>query len=332
MAVAVRMAIAAVVAVAEEEVKGVGFRRRLVRRIYWKLRAEIRRRSEKRQRFSSRYDPFSYALNFDDGFDPVLSSPIFWFVVDHLVNGVMFEGLGFRFSVCVSCSYFYGLLKGKKLENQANEKAVHANQKHPIAFNGTISATSTIVELDMGRNLSPLVLEELQKLEKDPESPRVLARVHGRNIVPHIGSIMTTIIRTLSTSAGSFPLHQACSRVILAIARYGIDPLIPNDEKKKIISSLIMPLSNALMSSHESLASGSALCLKVLVESKNWKFASDDTINDVCLKIAGSKESRDTTPSPQELKYQFHTEQLPEQLLSKLDEAERILRLSKGFE
>ncbi|PKU64575.1 hypothetical protein MA16_Dca015105 [Dendrobium catenatum] len=67
MAVAVRMAIAAVVAVAEEEVKMVGFRRRLVRRIYWKLRAEIRRRSEKRQRFSSRYDPFSYALNFDDG-------------------------------------------------------------------------------------------------------------------------------------------------------------------------------------------------------------------------------------------------------------------------
>ncbi|KAH0463119.1 hypothetical protein IEQ34_007701 [Dendrobium chrysotoxum] len=204
MAVAVRMAIAAVVAVAEEEVKGVGFRRRLVRRIYWKLRAEIRRRSEKRQRFSSRYDPFSYALNFDD------------------------------------------------------------------------------VVLDMGRNLSPLVQEELQKLEKDPESSRlamkilksyatnigskaipqflaqvsennnqgslsgectislfeVLARVHGRNIVSQIGCIMTTIIRTLSTSAGSFPLHQACSRVILAIARYGIDPSTPNDEKK-IISSLL---------------------------------------------------------------------------------------------
>lgn len=67
MAVAVRMAIAVVAAVAEEEEKGVGLRRRLMRRIYWKLRAEIRRRSGKRKRFSSRYDPFSYALNFDDG-------------------------------------------------------------------------------------------------------------------------------------------------------------------------------------------------------------------------------------------------------------------------
>ncbi|KAI0498916.1 hypothetical protein KFK09_019814 [Dendrobium nobile] len=182
------------------------------------------------------------------------------------------------------------------------------------------------------------VQEELQKLEKDPESRRlamktlksyatnidskaipqflaqvsennnqgspsgectislfeVLARVHGRNIVPQIGSIMTTIIRTLSTSAGSFPLHQACSRVVPAIARYGIDPSTPDDEKKKIISSLTKPLSNALMSSHESLASGSALCLKVLVESNNWKFASDDTINDVCLKIAGALEEKTT--------------------------------------
>lgn len=190
----------------------------------------------------------------------------------------------------------------------------------------------------MGRNLSPFVREELEKLEKDAESRRlamkvlksyatnidtkaipqflaqvsetnhqgspsgectislfeVLARVHGRNIVPQIGSIMNTIIRTLSTSAGSFPLHQACSRVVPAIARYGIDPSTPDDEKKKIILSLTTPLSNALMSSQESLASGSALCLKVLVESNNWKFASDETINDVCLKVAGALEQKTT--------------------------------------
>ncbi|KAK8941354.1 hypothetical protein KSP39_PZI010090 [Platanthera zijinensis] len=190
----------------------------------------------------------------------------------------------------------------------------------------------------MGRNLSPLVQEELDKLEKDAESRKlamkalksyatnidtkaipqflaqvsetksqgspsgectislfeVLARVHGRNIIPQIGSIMTTIIRTLSTSAGSFPLHQACSKVVPAIARYGIDPSSPDVEKRMIICSLSTPLSNALMSSHESLASGSALCLKALVESNNWKFASDDTINDVCLKVAGALEEKTT--------------------------------------
>ncbi|PKA52283.1 hypothetical protein AXF42_Ash010179 [Apostasia shenzhenica] len=180
----------------------------------------------------------------------------------------------------------------------------------------------------MVRNLSPLVQQELENLDKDAESRRsamkalksyatnmdskaipqflaqvsetnshgspsgecsislfeVLARVHGRSIVPQIESIMTTIIRTLSTSAGSFPLHQACSKVVPAIARYGIDPSTPDDDKKKIIFSLYKPLTESLMSSPECLASGAALCLKALVESNNWKCASDDMVNDVCLK------------------------------------------------
>lgn len=122
----------------------------------------------------------------------------------------------------------------------------------------------------------------------------VLARVHGRNIVPQIDNIMTTIIRTLSSSAGSFPIHQACSKVVPAIARYGIDPSTPDIEKKRIIRSLCKPLSDALMDSQESLASGSALCLKALVESSSWKFASDDTVNEVCLKVTGALEEKVT--------------------------------------
>ncbi|KAG0499487.1 hypothetical protein HPP92_004178 [Vanilla planifolia] len=122
----------------------------------------------------------------------------------------------------------------------------------------------------------------------------VLARVHGRSIVPQIESIITTIIRTLSTSAGSFPLHQACSKVVPAIARYGIDPSTPDGEKKEIIALLCNPLCDVLMSSNENLASGAALCLKALVESNNWKFASDNTINDVCLKVASALEEKTT--------------------------------------
>ena len=57
----------------------------------------------------------------------------------------------------------------------------------------------------------------------------VLARVHGRNIVPQIGNIMATIMRTLSSSGGSFPLHQACSKVVPAIARYAIDASTPDE-------------------------------------------------------------------------------------------------------
>ncbi|XP_020104770.1 uncharacterized protein LOC109721531 [Ananas comosus] len=122
----------------------------------------------------------------------------------------------------------------------------------------------------------------------------VLARVHGRNIVPQVENIMSTIMNTLSSSGGSFPLHQACSKVVPAIARYAIDPSTPDDEKTRIISSLCKPLCDSLMSPQETAASGAALCLKALVESNNWKFASDNMVNEVCLKVAGAMQEKVT--------------------------------------
>ncbi|KAJ8763160.1 hypothetical protein K2173_025545 [Erythroxylum novogranatense] len=114
----------------------------------------------------------------------------------------------------------------------------------------------------------------------------VLARVHGVNIVPQIDSIMATVIKTLTSSAGSFPLQQACSKVVPAIARYGIDPTTLEDKKRHIIHSLCKPLSDALLDSQECLTSGAALCLKALVDSDNWRFASDEMVNRVCQNVA----------------------------------------------
>ncbi|KAJ4972299.1 hypothetical protein NE237_005398 [Protea cynaroides] len=122
----------------------------------------------------------------------------------------------------------------------------------------------------------------------------VLARVHGPNIVPQIDNIMSTIIMTLASSSGSFPLQQACSKVVPAIARYGIDPMTPEDKKRKIIHSLCKPLSDALLGSQECLASGAALCLKALVDADNWRFASDEIVNEVCLRVAGGLEEKPT--------------------------------------
>ncbi|PON44199.1 Coatomer beta subunit [Parasponia andersonii] len=122
----------------------------------------------------------------------------------------------------------------------------------------------------------------------------VLARVHGVKIVPLIDSIMITIVKTLASSAGSFPLQQACSKVVPAIARYGIDPTTPEDKKRRIIHSLCNPLSDSLLGSRESLTSGAALCLKALVDSDNWRFASDEIVNKVCQIVAGALEEKST--------------------------------------
>ncbi|RDY09090.1 Protein SINE1, partial [Mucuna pruriens] len=122
----------------------------------------------------------------------------------------------------------------------------------------------------------------------------VLARVHGVKIVPMIDSIMQSIVQTLASSAGSFPLQQACSKVVPAIARYGIDPTTPEEKKRHIIHSLCKPLSDSLSSSQESLTCGAALCLKALVDSDNWRFASDEMVNRVCQNVAVALEGKST--------------------------------------
>ncbi|XP_019162113.1 PREDICTED: uncharacterized protein LOC109158675 isoform X2 [Ipomoea nil] len=118
----------------------------------------------------------------------------------------------------------------------------------------------------------------------------VLARVHGPKILPQIDNIMATIIKTLRSSAGSFALHQACSKVVPAIARYGMDPTTSEEKKRYIIHSLAKPLSDCLLATQEGLSSGAALCLKALVETDNWRFASNEIVNEVCRTVSGALE------------------------------------------
>ncbi|KAI3437084.1 uncharacterized protein J3R85_005824 [Psidium guajava] len=105
---------------------------------------------------------------------------------------------------------------------------------------------------------------------------------------------MATIVKTLASSAGSFPLQQACSRVVPAIARYGIDPTTPENKKRHIIYSLCKPLAESLLGSQESLTSGAALCLKALVDADNWRYASDNMVNKVCQNVVVSLEEKST--------------------------------------
>lgn len=156
---------------------------------------------------------------------------------------------------------------------------------------------------DLDTRAIPLFLAQVSETKEQPGASfgehaislyEVLARVHGPSIVPQIDSIMASIVKTLHSSAGSFPLHQACSKVAPAIARYAIDPSAAGEEKARIIRSLCKPLSDVLMGPAECVASGAALCLKVLVESDNWRFASDEMVGEVCLKVSGAMEEAAT--------------------------------------
>ncbi|KAF0911282.1 hypothetical protein E2562_008038 [Oryza meyeriana var. granulata] len=44
------------------------------------------------------------------------------------------------------------------------------------------------------------------------------------------------------------------------------------------------------MTTKESISFGSALCVTTLVESNNWRFAANELVNDVCLKVSGALE------------------------------------------
>lgn len=122
-----------------------------------------------------------------------------------------------------------------------------------------------------------------------------LVRVHGVKIIPLIDTIMDSIIKTLGSVPGSsFPLQQGCSKVVTAIARYSIDPNVPEDTKRHVIHSLCGPLLDSLLGSQESLTSGAALCLKALVENDNWRFASYEMVNKVCQSVTGALEESST--------------------------------------
>ncbi|XP_075508769.1 protein SINE1-like [Primulina tabacum] len=158
---------------------------------------------------------------------------------------------------------------------------------------------------DLDSKAIPMFLAKVSESKQTGVSPgeytislyEVLARVHGPKIIPQIDNIMSTIVKTLSSSAGSFALHQACSKVVPAIARYAIDPTTAEDKKRDIIHSLCKPLSDCLLGSLENLSSGAALCLQMLIEFDNWRFASNEMINEVCQRVAGALEKHSQTNS-----------------------------------
>uniref|UniRef100_A0A0D9Y1K0 Uncharacterized protein n=1 Tax=Leersia perrieri TaxID=77586 RepID=A0A0D9Y1K0_9ORYZ len=168
-----------------------------------------------------------------------------------------------------------------------------------VASKGTFSGLKQYVK-DLDSNTLPPFLARVC----DPVKPcsfseeemlcifEIAAQAHGRKIVPHIGLIISALVRIFSLVTESSQNFASCSNVVCAISRYTIDPLVTTEEEKSMILGLLCrPLSDCLMSAKvESVSFGSALCVAALVQSNNWRFASSELVNDVCLKVSGALE------------------------------------------
>jgi hypothetical protein len=60
------------------------------------------------------------------------------------------------------------------------------------------------------------------------------------------------------------------------------------------IKSLRYVQNNLLSGTVQSLAEGQTLCLQVLVETEAWKYAPDDIVNEICLRVTGALEEKGT--------------------------------------
>lgn len=118
-----------------------------------------------------------------------------------------------------------------------------------------------------------------------------VARVHKQDTVPFIPRIMTAVLRTLASSSGGAGhgnnLHQACAKVMSAVARYAIEPTSSaarSSLSTDVLDSLCQPLLGLLSSNVEPVAVGSATCLQAVVEAENWKLAAPELVHDVCCR------------------------------------------------
>jgi hypothetical protein len=71
-----------------------------------------------------------------------------------------------------------------------------------------------------------------------------VARVHGKNVVPHIPQVINALARSLLASGSSPQMHQTCAKVTAALSRYTIDSTTSTEDAEEILRELSQPLAN----------------------------------------------------------------------------------------
>ncbi|KAG0630784.1 hypothetical protein M758_1G203300 [Ceratodon purpureus] len=121
-----------------------------------------------------------------------------------------------------------------------------------------------------------------------------VARVHRKLIKPHLPRVMSSLIRALAASGSSPQLRQACAKVTAAMARYTIDPTMCIEDAEDVIQDICDPLAKALAGKMEPVAAGAAACIHALIETENWKYACDETVQEVCQRTSVALSEKPT--------------------------------------
>lgn len=153
----------------------------------------------------------------------------------------------------------------------------------------------------LDKKMIPQFIAQLSELP-DGQLPReylislyeVIVREHGKSIIPQITKMMGDVLKALSSNAPSLALQQVCAKAVSAMARYTLDPSSFQGQREGVIRDLASPLIDVLLGTVQSLAEGAALCLQVLVETEAWKYAPDDIVNEICLRVTGALEEKGT--------------------------------------
>lgn len=167
--------------------------------------------------------------------------------------------------------------------------------KDPDTRRRAMDALKGYIEGELDVKSMPFFLEQVSGESNRSEASRSHAillfvevvRVHKQLAVPYIPRIMTTVVRSLPSAAG----HQACAKVVSAVARFAIEPPISGEE---VLASLCHPLLTVLCSKVEPVSVGAATCLQALVESEKWKFATPHLERELCHRAAMALGERGT--------------------------------------
>lgn len=119
---------------------------------------------------------------------------------------------------------------------------------------------------------------------------------HGKIIIGYASEVILLLIRTMTVCPSSASVGF---KVLDALLTYSFNELRTEDEKRKTLSCMCLPLQDALMRSNAGVSGSAALLLASITKSSIWQLASPELVKDLCWKSSLTLEERNNRTAHQ---------------------------------